>query len=1118
MKDLLRKFPHKVHDVLDVLPRIIPKVDDATAKCAVIWMLGEFGQDLRRAPYVLEKLIDSYGDEPAPAVLLELLSASLKLFFKRPPEMQSMLGRLLNAAINDTPNQDVRDRALFYYRLLSHDVNTAAQIVRQFQPEIVEVFAEMVETDLKEKLFREFNTLAVVYNKPSETFVAPSHMIAKVPVEDHEEEEEEEEEESYSDEDVQPVPTQQLVPPASMDPPAQSRQQSQASIDLLNMDFSAPIAQPQVAPFQLLPNPSMDAGTFQQLWGTLRIVAQIQLQMPGIPPQADIERAFGGHGILTMAAGDVGPQYKFFFYAQDTQGKYYLAETVVEKGPMVLHAVIKGQDDVGGQQFGEYFKRVLNTLYDEILLKCKNCIISSFTMDERKRRGDDDGRTRFTMTVQKKTKFDKEREQQERRKREEDAAAARVYESFVASFEDDGYKPFVKAGANVAPPAVKYTTPSPVQRQTSSIPSSQSTTKAFAFALDEDDEPAREVPKKKVREMDLFLQEIKESNFDPAPVEPTYQFSREERGSHDDGVGDTTNLYVGNLAPSISEESLKKIFEEYGAVYSVKIMWPRTDEERLRGRHCGFVCFRRREDADDARIHLNERLIDGQEITVGWGKAVRMDPIKPAFNPSPFPRPSMTPSTPFMRPPPPTAFPPRPSFPGPRPMLPTLNVIPPRPFPPSATPPIHVQMPEDIDTLRYINRFAECVVILDKTNDAMKLRQDSRFAFLNDSNAPLYHYYKWKVISLRRGENDQRWSHDPVQGEPGGPFYLPPQPFQAPRSRSPSRSRSPKPVRRTHRHHRSVSPVRDTNTPKELMTGAQLAAARDKEEGRIRHQLDKDEYEDLCDLLEVVSLERASICNVMAFALDHSECAMDIVSILQKAFRIEYNDEGDIVSPTTAYIARLYVVSDILHNSTVPKKNASLYRTQFQECLPEVMEVLNHVNQTIVGRMSFNAMKEKVLAVLNAWETWSLFPPAYLVGLNATFLQKRDPNERGVDPQTFVGPDVLALSEERLKRKCKQAGLVSSGTKNDMYSRLHMLRKFTTVGNANKTQNNDDIDGVPMDDEPKENDVDGETIDEDLDGEPIDDNLDGEPLDDDLDGEPLDEDLDGEPLDENMDA
>ncbi|RHY24987.1 hypothetical protein DYB32_008578 [Aphanomyces invadans] len=359
MKDLLRKFPHKVDDVLDVLPRIIPKVEDAPAKCAVIWMLGEFGQDLRRAPYVLERLIDAFADEIASSVQLQLLSASLKLFFKRPPEMQSMLGRLLQAAMDESQhNVDVKDRALFYYRLLSQDVNAAAQIVRQFEPDIVDVFAEMVETDLQEKLFREFNTLAVVYNKPSETFVAPSHLITLLNVDSHQDEDDEDEEDDDEEDDGGHHQQQQQ----SYGAPNPPRQAPPAQVDLLGMlDFSQPTSQAPVPPraFQLIPNPSMDAATFQNLWGTLRVVSQIQVKMPAIPAQSDIERAFGGHGILTMAAGDVGPQYKFFFYAQDSQRNYYLAETVVEKAQLVLYATIKGQDEVGGTQFGDHFKRVL---------------------------------------------------------------------------------------------------------------------------------------------------------------------------------------------------------------------------------------------------------------------------------------------------------------------------------------------------------------------------------------------------------------------------------------------------------------------------------------------------------------------------------------------------------------------------------------------------------------------------------------------------------------------------------------------------------------------------------------------------------------------------------------
>ena len=61
----------------------------------------------------------------------ELLTATLKVFFKRPPETQAMLGRLLQAALADASNVDVHDRALFYYRLLSTDVAKAEQVVME---------------------------------------------------------------------------------------------------------------------------------------------------------------------------------------------------------------------------------------------------------------------------------------------------------------------------------------------------------------------------------------------------------------------------------------------------------------------------------------------------------------------------------------------------------------------------------------------------------------------------------------------------------------------------------------------------------------------------------------------------------------------------------------------------------------------------------------------------------------------------------------------------------------------------------------------------------------------------------------------------------------------------
>jgi len=81
--------------------------------------LGEYGERIAEAPYLLEEFIPSYPDLSS-FLKLQLLSAAIKLLFKRAPEMQPIMGKLLRAALDDTSSVDVRDRALLYYRLLRH--------------------------------------------------------------------------------------------------------------------------------------------------------------------------------------------------------------------------------------------------------------------------------------------------------------------------------------------------------------------------------------------------------------------------------------------------------------------------------------------------------------------------------------------------------------------------------------------------------------------------------------------------------------------------------------------------------------------------------------------------------------------------------------------------------------------------------------------------------------------------------------------------------------------------------------------------------------------------------------------------------------------------------------
>ena len=54
----------------------------------------------------------------------------------------------------------------------------------------------------------------------------------------------------------------------------------------------------------------------------------------------------------------------------------------------------------------------------------------------------------------------------------------------------------------------------------------------------------------------------------------------------------------------VDENFLLRTFGRFGPIASVKIMWPRTEEERRRQRNCGFVAFMNREDGQAAKDEM----------------------------------------------------------------------------------------------------------------------------------------------------------------------------------------------------------------------------------------------------------------------------------------------------------------------------------------------------------------------------------------------------------------------------------------------------------------------------------------------------------------------------------
>jgi U2-associated protein SR140 len=51
-------------------------------------------------------------------------------------------------------------------------------------------------------------------------------------------------------------------------------------------------------------------------------------------------------------------------------------------------------------------------------------------------------------------------------------------------------------------------------------------------------------------------------------------------------------------------------------------------------------------------------------------------------------------------------------------------------------------------------------------------------------------------------------------------------------------------------------------------------------------------------------------------------------------------------------VARLFLASDILHNSTAPVRNASRYRARLEDALPAIFESMQQTYRSAPGRMA----------------------------------------------------------------------------------------------------------------------------------------------------------------------
>ncbi|XP_057680758.1 U2 snRNP-associated SURP motif-containing protein isoform X1 [Corythoichthys intestinalis] len=661
------------------------------------------------------------------------------------------------------------------------------------------------------------------------------------------------------------------------------------------------------------------------------------------------------------------------------------------------------------------------------------------------------------------------KEQDEIKKKEDERAAAEIYEEFLAAFEGGGegkIKAFVRGGiANATKEEAAtdekrgklYKPKSRFEYQTKSILPLETPTQFVPLDKRHSIKKTNEKEKKKSN-LELFKEELKQiqeerderhkmkgrvSRFEPLGGTEGRRssdgFSRRNRpssvlddcapGSHDVGDPSTTNLYLGNINPQMNEEMLCQEFGRYGPLASVKIMWPRTDEERARERNCGFVAFMNRRDAERALKNLNGKMIMNFEMKLGWGKGVPIPP-HPIYIP-----PSMMEHT---LPPPPSGLPFN-AQPRERLKNPNAPLVPPpknkEDFEKTLSQAIvKVVIPTERNLLSLIHRMIEFVVREGPMFEAMIMNREINnpmYRFLFENQSPAHVYYRWKLYTILQGEAPVKWRTDDFRMFKNGSLWRPP-PLNP------------------YLH----GPYDDGDDEEE------------DEDSLKKGSLKEDERDKLEEMLRGLTPRRGDVAEAMLFCLTHAEAAEEIVECVTESLSI-------LKTPLPKKIARLYLVSDVLYNSSAKVANASYYRKYFEVKLGQIFADLNATYKTIQGHLQSENFKQRVMSCFRAWEDWAVYPDPFLIRLQNIFL-----------------------------------GLVNLAPEKE------------PVGVPVEPEPTEDIDGAPIGEY-----VDGSPI-EDMDGLPIDGGpidgnvIDGAPLDD-LDGVPIrtmEEDIDGVPFDQSKEV
>jgi U2-associated protein SR140 len=386
---------------------------------------------------------------------------------------------------------------------------------------------------------------------------------------------------------------------------------------------------------------------------------------------------------------------------------------------------------------------------------------------------------------------------------------------------------------------------------------------------------------------------------------------------------DICNIYIANLPSGITEEAVCNEFGQYGNIVSIKIMYPRTNEEQSRGTNNAFIAFETREQARSAKDVMDTRPVFGVRLKVGWGKL-----MSKRSNVASLGQGVVTDKVAHVA---------KTTAPD---MLRIMMEKAPR---------INVHLPRSRVLKNLIDSVAKMVASEGHVLESLLLGRELHnpwFRFLVPAppgasspaakNQQIEHvYYRWKTYSFANGDSSKFWKTQPFMIYIGGSVWVPP--------KCEAKLNQEEFLKEKALHREST--VRDLTAIRLGIKGKMGRVGGNSLPEATRQVL----LDEVLASGELSSLKREVIAKAMMFCMDHVESAVEIVQLITQQIV-----SGTGGSPLTQ-LGRLYVLSDVLHNSgSSSLKSAWAFRAEMELNMPQIMEALCKTSTTREGGAKVN--------------------------------------------------------------------------------------------------------------------------------------------------------------------